>query len=138
MSKAVKTVFGGTDDSAQKAQTRANAAAQEFIATQTKAARSDILNLYPAADANRQRGFEASRQALLAGVPQFQNAILGKPVDMGALDIPIPQFISTTDALSQGAPPQIQGAPQAQGAQQAQGLANMQFLKQLSGSRYRG
>ena len=99
MSSAVKTVFGGTDDSAQNAQQDANAATQRFIAEQAAAARKDILKLYPAADTNRNLGFQGAldvfsqtipqeqralqagnlqaQQHLLAGLPQMQNAILG-------------------------------------------------------------
>ena len=107
MSSAVKTVFGGTDDSAQKAQTRANARAEELIATQSARARRNALALYPASDVNRNLGFQAAldvmgdyvpeqlstlqqgnvgaQEALLASMPQVQNALMGMPVDYSGL-----------------------------------------------------
>lgn len=103
MSKAVKTVFGGTDDSSQKAQKSANAASKKFIEQMQTQARSDAIPLFGAAQQNINKGAQAaldvyskalpqqtqaiesgSRSAqamLLAGFPQIQNAILGLPVN---------------------------------------------------------
>jgi hypothetical protein len=89
---------------AQQAQNREN---NEFIREQAAKARQDIIPLY---DASRgvlrdtagasldllkgltpeqidlaARGNIAGQETLLAGLPQVQNAILGMPVDMGAL-----------------------------------------------------
>lgn len=135
MSSVVKTVFGGTDDSAQQAQIASNAAAQQLIAEQTEAARADILSLFPAAEQAAQQGFQGAldvfgqtipqqvsafqggnvgaQQALLSGLPQIQNAILGRPVDLSGLQaqqLPVdtsfaqqqvPQFQSSAAALQQ-------------------------------------
>jgi hypothetical protein len=124
MSKVTSTLFGGTDDSAQKAQTRANSAATELIAEQAKIARGDVMNLFPASDENRNMGFQAAldvmgqtipqqfsafqqgnvggQQALLAGLPQMQNALLGLPVDYSALQ---PQAVNyNTDFAQQQLP----------------------------------
>ena len=124
MSKVTDTIFGSTDDSAQKAQTRSNAAAQELIAEQAKIARGDVMNLFPASDTNRNMGFQAAldvmgqtipqqfstfqqgnvgaQGALLAGLPQMQNAILGLPTDLSGLQ---PQAIQyNTDFAQQQLP----------------------------------
>jgi len=99
MTSVTKSIFGGTDDSAQKAQTRSNAQTQRFIAEQTAKARKDILDIFPVAEDNRNLGFQGAldilsqtipqsqralqtgnlqaQQHLLAGLPQIQNALLG-------------------------------------------------------------
>jgi hypothetical protein len=135
MSSVVKTVFGGSDDSAQKAQSRANKRTEELIAENTAQAREDVMGLFPAADKNVRRGFKAAlnvfgdavpqqisafqqgnvgaQQALLAGLPQMQNALLGLPVDMSSLQAQqvqydpsifqqqLPKYVSSTKALNQ-------------------------------------
>ena len=136
MSKLVSTLFGGTDDSAQRAQSRQNEQARELIARQAEQARGDILNLFPIGTANRSLGFQAAlgqigsgitgqsgvfgagnvgaQQALLAGLPQIQNAILGQNVDLSGLqavnlqpdlsaftNVQLPEFQSPTAALNQ-------------------------------------
>lgn len=107
LSDAGDWLFGGTDDSAQEAQTAANRRAQEFIEEQAELARNDVLALQPYVDESRDRGYQtasrilsrglgstlgmtgrssqAAQDALLAGLPQQQNAILGMPVDMSVL-----------------------------------------------------
>jgi len=107
MSKVVKTVFGGTDDSAQKAQTSANKSSQAFIERNTAQAKQDALRLTGAAQEQLQQGFQgaagvlagalpqqlqalqggnvAAQRALLAGAPQFQNAILGLPAGLSGV-----------------------------------------------------
>jgi len=104
MSSAVKKVFGGTDDSAQKSQERANARSQKFIEEQAKQARADALSIYPdiftniglggqgaldtlnkmipAQMAFSREGNMAAQQTLMNTMPQVRNAILGAPVDM--------------------------------------------------------
>jgi hypothetical protein len=101
------TLFGGTDDSSQKKQIKANERTQEFIEEQAALARGDVLALQPLGDQARSQGYQSAidmltgstpqqidltargniggQEALLAGLPQIQNAILGMPVDMGAL-----------------------------------------------------
>lgn len=139
MSKVVKTLFGGTDTSAQDAQVKANAAAQQFIAQQAQAARGDVLRLFPQAQQNLAQGTQAAldvlgqtvpqqfstfqqgnvgaQQALLAGLPQIQNAILGQPVNLSGLQ---PQTIEFDAGFAQQqlpgslaveAPPQVTPQP---------------------------
>jgi hypothetical protein len=134
MSSVVDTLFGGTDKSAQRAQTQANQRAVDLIAERSAEARGDVLNLFPASDTNRNLGFQAAldvlgetipqqfsafqqgnvgaQGALLAGLPQFQNAILGLPTDFsgfqpqtidfntGFAQQQLPEFISSTTALA--------------------------------------
>ena len=138
MSKAVKTVFGGSDDSSQKAQVEQNQLATRLAAERAKEARADVSALFPAADVNRNLGLQSAldvigqttpqqlsafqqgnvgaQQQLLAGLPQIQNALLGRPVDLSGLQtqtLPIdtgftqrqlPQFTSSTSALATGDP----------------------------------
>lgn len=133
MSKITNTLFGGTDDSAQKSQIKANAAAQALIAENAAQARGDILKLIPSADTNRNLGFQAAldvfgqsvpqqlstfqqgnvgaQQALLAGLPQMRNAILGLPTDLSGLQAQqvqfdpsfasqqLPEFVATDELL---------------------------------------
>lgn len=101
MSSVVKTVFGGSDDSSQKAQTKSNEDTQAFVEEQARIARGDVLALAPVADVNRNLGvqgaldvlgqsvpaqvgalFRAEGQAqrnLLGGLTQFERSILGNP-----------------------------------------------------------
>jgi hypothetical protein len=92
---------------ATKASVRASEQAGEKssqqIAASTAQARNDLFKLFPAAQENAQRGYQgaldvfnqalpqqagvfqagnvAAQNQLLAGMPQYQNAILGAPVD---------------------------------------------------------
>lgn len=106
-SDLVKSVFGGSDDSAQKSQRRANKRAEELIAQKAEEARTDVLALFPGFEQSIQAGAQgaldvfgqtipqqvgafqggnvAAQQALLAGLPQIQNAILGRGVDLSGL-----------------------------------------------------
>jgi hypothetical protein len=90
-------------DKATKAQVKAGDKASGQIAASTAQARGDLFKLSPAAQQNAQRGYQgaldvfsqslpqqagqfqagnvAAQNQLLAGMPQFQNAILGAPVD---------------------------------------------------------
>jgi len=152
----VQSVFGGSDDSAQKAQTRANKQAAELIAEKAAEARTDVLALFPGFEQNVQAGaqgaldifgqavpqqlgaFQAgnvgAQQTLLAGLPQIQNAILGRnvdlsglqaqqlPVDLGFAQQQLPQFQSATDLLGaqqqeQGLTPELLAALQQTGFQ---------------------
>ena len=143
MSKVVKTLFGGTDKSAQKATKEANRQTLDFIKQQGQVARQDAIPLFGSAFENRNLGAQAAldvfgqtipqqfstfqqgnvgaQNTLLAGLPQFQNAILGLPTDLSGLqpqtiDVDtsfaqqqLPQFISPQQALQQ---PQTQQNPQ--------------------------
>ncbi len=133
--KIVKTLFGGTDDSAQEAQIAANREARRFIEEKGAQSRGDVLALAPGAEANRnlgvqsaldilaqtipqqfstfQQGNTGAQAMLLAGLPQIQNAILGRQVDLSALqpqtinvdtsfaNQQVPDFTSISDLLPQ-------------------------------------
>ena len=107
LSGLTEKVFGGTDNSAQKAQIAANQRTQEFIERMAGLNRADANYLYPQGDYARnqtinaamallgnsmptqmgmyQDGNVAAQMQLLAGLPQYQNAILGLPVNNAAL-----------------------------------------------------
>lgn len=107
LSGLTEKVFGGTDNSAQKAQQQANARSQEYIERMMNLGRGDANALYSQGDFARNQGINAAmalmgqsmpaqlgmfqdgnvsaQMQLLAGLPQYQNAILGMPVDNSAL-----------------------------------------------------
>lgn len=133
MGKLVKTIFGGTDDSAQEGQIEQNAAARQYIEQMAGQGRADLMNFAPGAEANRNMGYQSAldvygqtipqqldtfqqgnvgaQNMLLAGMPQFQNAIMGAPVDYsmfqpqqigydaGYAQQQLPQFQTTADLL---------------------------------------
>jgi hypothetical protein len=100
-------VFGGTDDTALRQQRDENRRAQEFIEEQAALGRGDALTLQPIVDASLLGGYQSAadtlglglqggldlfgqgnyqaQQNMLAGLPQYQRAILGLPVDNNAL-----------------------------------------------------
>lgn len=102
----VAGIGGAVSDSksqskATKSMEKQRAASQKFIEDQIKQARSDIFKLFPAAQESRQQGLESglslfsqaypqmmntfqqgnvgAQQALIQGLPQIQNSILGNP-----------------------------------------------------------
>lgn len=107
MSSVVDFLFGGSDDSAQRAQTSANRRALELFERLSTQARGDVLGLLPTADINRNLGLQAAldvfgqgtgqqlgafqqgnigaQNTLLGGFQPFQSAILGGPVDLSGL-----------------------------------------------------
>lgn len=131
-------ILGGTDDSAQKRQLKQNQKARELIERNTKQARADILKLFPAGDEARNIGLQRAagvvagtaprqsqairqsnvfaQQQLLRGLPQIQNAILGRDVNLGGLKAQVikpdftflrqkfPQFPSGADLVQQQDP----------------------------------
>ena len=127
MGSIVKTLFGGTDTSSQEAQIQQNEQARRTIAAAQAQARQDAMSLFPAAAANRNLGFQSAldvfgqtipgqldvfqqgnvgaQQAILAGLPQAQNAILGLPVDFGAFQ---PQRLDVNTQFAQQQLPQFQ------------------------------
>lgn len=143
MGKVVKSVFGGTDDSAQKAQSRQNAAAQALIAEKAAEARQDVLAVAPGAERNRNLGFQAAlnvfgqtapqqlqsfqagnlgaQEALLAGLPQIQNAILGQNVSFTGLH---PRAFQIDPSFAQQQLPEFTGISDALGGQ-AQLIPNL-------------
>ncbi len=113
----MSSIFGGGTSKASEeslaAQSAANAATQAFIERQSGQARADVMALFPQAQEQRTRGFEGALDILSRGIdprlaafqqgnigaqgvvagalPQIQNAILGRPLDLTALQ---PQPIS--------------------------------------------
>lgn len=86
MGSAVKSVFGGTDDSAQKAQEDANYRSQKFIEEQSKQAREDAMALFPAAEKNLLAGTQAALDVYGQVLPQQMQAInSGSTAAMDAL-----------------------------------------------------
>jgi hypothetical protein len=119
-----------------RASEQAGDKAAQQLAASTAQARGDLFKLFPAAQQNTQRGYQgaldvfkqalpqqaqqfqagnvAAQNQLLAGMPQYQNAILGAPVDYSqfqATQLEQPSFdfanqqLEYTDAY---APPQQQ------------------------------
>lgn len=122
------TLFAANSDrksskDAIKSAERQKAASQAYIEKQIANARSDIFKLFPAAQESRQAGLQAgldmykqaypamqntfqqgnvqAQQALIQGLPQMQNAIMGLPVDMSgfkAVQLQQPQGLSLPNA----------------------------------------
>lgn len=154
---------------AQQAQNRDN---QEFIERQASNTRRDAVPLYDSAQYNRDasgnaalgvvgdsmrqqidttaRGNYFAQEALLAGLPQIQNAILGMPIDGAALqptilhpernlegmfNTQLPQFASSGQVLQAANSPQLTpgGTTNQQAAQSAynQGLISDYDYSQL-------
>jgi len=105
MSKAVKSVFGGTDRSAQRATQAQNRLSQEFIKMQEGQAQQYLGNAMPGMQEAAAQGFQgaanvlggavpqqinalqqgtnAAQQYLLGGMPAFRDALMGTPVNYG-------------------------------------------------------
>ena len=143
MSGLVKSIFGGTDRSAQNAQVAANRDNTATFQNLSTQAQDQAKSLYGAADQNRnitleqilgllggtipqqlsarQQGNVGAQQQLIGGLPMVQAAIMGQPVNMGALQPTrinyntdfarqaAPQFVTSQQALARPAqqpPPQ--------------------------------
>jgi hypothetical protein len=157
-------LFGGTDKSAQKLTQQDNAQRQAFIEQMQGQTRGDYLGLAPGMEQNANMGFQsaldmygqfvpqqmdvfqqgnvAAQGHLLAGMPQFNNAIMGLPVDYSAFQPTqlnydaswaqqqLPQFITTGDLLGgQSQQPQAQGFGQG-GGTNPYGFSNGGFWQQ--------
>ena len=112
-------IFGGTDNSAQKAQISANERTQQYIEEQAALARGDSLGLFPYGDDARnqtyrmalellggsipeqmrmfQEGNMGAQRQISAAAPEYRNAILGLPVDYRALQ---PQRVDYADMFN--------------------------------------
>jgi hypothetical protein len=163
MTKIVDTFFGGAEKKAGKAVANAARDAQKIIRENTAQARSDISTLFPSAAENVTQGFQgaldvfgqalpaqtqafqqgniAAQQQLLAGLPQFQNAILGGQVDYSQLQ---PTQLQTPDlSFFQQQLPQFQvgfaqpGAQPMQPTFQPSQSQRLNFADLLSGNRLR-
>lgn len=138
MSGLVKSIFGGTDRSAQQQQVKDNAANRALFQNLAAQAQDQAKSLYGAADQNRtitleqilsllggtipeqlsarQQGNMGAQQQLIGGLPMIQDAIMGRPVNMGALQPTrinydasfarqsVPQFVTTEQALAKPQP----------------------------------
>lgn len=102
-------IFGGTDDSAQEAQTRLNELTRADILHQARLGREDALRYglrgnqalhsgyvealeamkrgMPGSLNSIRRGSNAAQGALIKGLPQVHNAILGDPVDLSYMQV---------------------------------------------------
>ena len=126
--------------SAVRASEQAGDKSSAQLAASTAKARGDLFNLFPAAQENAQRGYQgaldvfkqalpqqantfqagnvAAQNQLLSGMPQFQNAILGAPVDYNqfqATQLEQPNFDFANQQL-QYTDPYAQPAQQQQAA----------------------
>lgn len=89
----MSSIFGGGTSGASERSLEAvmaeNQRRQQFIEEQAGLARGDVLGLIggglPSQIDVFQSGNVAAQEALLAGLPQFQAAILGQPTDLSAL-----------------------------------------------------
>jgi len=133
-------VIGGVasnvaSNKASKAQGKASDAAIGATRQATTAARADVNRIFPEAQSTANLGFQgaldvfgqsvpaqfdvfqqgnvAAQQALISGLPQIQNAILGGNVDFAALQ-PFQAQNVPTDLFQQQTPMNIQAAQQAE------------------------
>ena len=137
MSKVTDAFFGGAERKAGKKMSEAARRGQDFIREGVEQARGDIMPLFESAQQNRMLGGQAAldifggavpeqarmfglgnvgaQQVLGQGAQQYQNAILGNPVnysfarpqqlepDFSFMPTQLPQFQTSQQAL---APPQ--------------------------------
>ena len=100
MSGSIDSMFGGSESEAQK---KENADNRGYFDNKANEARDDALQLFPAADENRNMGYQAAldllkmsmpeqskqfrqgnvaaQNLMKASMPQYQNAILGNRID---------------------------------------------------------
>jgi len=132
MGGLVKSIFGGTDKSAQKAQIDANAADRALFEKLANESTASAKSLFGSADTNRnmslaqvltllggtipqqlsaqQQGNVGAQRQLTRGLPQIQAALMGQPVNMGALQ---PTRISYDTSFANQTLPQFQTSAQA-------------------------
>lgn len=158
MSFIKDTFFGGAEKKAGQTEARNLQEAQQIIQQQTEQARGEALPLFNAAQQNLAQGFQggldvlgqtipqqfqafqggnvAAQNALLAGLPQQQAAILGQQLDPNALQaqqlaLPsfstfrqqLPDFTTINQALGINQPQQ-NANPLLSGFQRGSGLGN--------------
>ena len=102
-------LFGGTDRSAQKAQTRSNAQTQDFIEQQSALARNDLLRLFPQAEQATRAGTQAALDVFGQTIPQQFGAF--ERGNMNAQNM-IAEGIRGSRAALMGTPFQENFAPQ--------------------------
>lgn len=150
MSKIKDTFFGGAEKKAGKEMREAAEQGQEFIREGVEQARGDIMPLFDAAQQNRMLGGQAAldifgaavpqqaslfqqgnvgaQQMLGQGAQQFQNAILGAPVDYSYMQ---PQQFETDFSFMPTELPNFTTSQQALNPAQPQpnvGIGNMPML----------
>ena len=158
----MSSIFGGGTSSSSRAsqneQAAANAATQRFIEKQTAQGRTDVSSLFPSGQAASaagsqgalnllgasipaqadifQRGNVGAQQALINTLPQFQNAILGQPIDNSQFQ-PVNLGVDTSFLQGLQAPQAVQPVPvqQAQPNRFSGGLNN---LSRFGGFRFGG
>jgi hypothetical protein len=164
MSSIVDSLFGGVDNSGQKLQVEANAEARKYIEQQTARAREDAMRYTPRGVDAARDGFRSAfdlatraapasmgamrgghiraQEALLAGLPQMQNALMGTPTDMSGLNVSnlgsgaanvikntkLPEFMSGPSAQAQ------QEADNASAAEAGGGMTPEMLQAMLSGN----
>lgn len=133
MSIIKDTFFGGAEKKAAKAQQKSLEQGQDFIREGVKEGREAINLFGPQAIQSGQQGFQAAldvfgqslpaqtqvfqggnvaaQRALLAGLPQIQNAILGGQIDLSGLQ-PFQQQLPDLSFFSQQIPTQNQPQPE--------------------------
>jgi len=132
MGGLVKSIFGGTDRSAQRQQVQDNTANRNLFQSLSTQGQNQAKSLYGAADANRnmslqqilsllggtipqqlsaqQQGNMGAQNQLIGGLPMIQDAIMGRSVNMGALR---PTQINYNTDFARQSLPQFQTAQQA-------------------------
>ena len=131
--------------------------ASDQLSQATQQARGDLFRLFPAAQQNAQQGFQgaldvfnqalpqqaqtfqdgnvAAQNQLLAGMPQFQNAILGSPVDNSQLQatrLQQPNFNFANQQLQSFDPFAVPQQSQANQVMANQNMANQQRSNALA------
>jgi len=152
MGDVVKSLFGGTDDSAQKAQIRANARTEGTTRELGDLARADVRALFPASQINQQRASQAAldvfgqsipeqlsvfrqgnvgaQRALSRALPQFQNALLGDQIDFSQF---APQKLKFDASFARQQLPTFATGTGPAAAARARGLPPPQAAPQFSG-----
>lgn len=132
MGGLVKSIFGGTDKSAQRAQIDSNAQDRALFQRLADQARGDATSLIGAGDQNRnmayeqvlsllgatipqqlqaqQRGNVGAQRQVIAGLPMIQAALMGQPINYGAMQ---PTQISFNTDWTRQLLPQFQTSAQA-------------------------
>lgn len=137
MGGLVKSIFGGTDRSAQRQQVQQNQQNQQLFQNLAQQSSDTARGLFGTADVNRnmalnqilqllggtipqqlqaqQQGNIGAQRQLIGGLPMVQAALMGQPVNMGALQ---PTQINYNTDFARQQMPQFQT--------QAPSVANMQ------------
>lgn len=148
MSIIKDTFFGGAEKDAARQQQYSLEKGQDFIREGVAQGREDINRLYPQAQNMTMQGFQGAmdvfnqsipqqlqafqqgnmgaQNALLSGAPQFQNAILGGPVDYSQMQA---QQLNMPNINYQM--PDFLGAQQQQQVEQPQAQSPMELLRLL-------